>query len=126
MIVGQGMYVTYKYTMREYIVNTCCLAMIMIVPALIVTLFFSGVMALSFVKILGTFLLIVMVLIGFSAFAMFSLAFSQYCTDSLIAYMYEEEEKAKIKEQEKQAKQRNKEKKKLAQKNNSQGKKKRR
>lgn len=126
MTVGHGMYVTYKYKMKEYIVNTCCLSLIMIVPALIVTLFFSGVMALSFVKILGTFLLVVMVLIGFSCFAMFSLAFSQYCTDSMIMYLYEEEEKAKIKEQEKQAKQRNKEKKKSAQKNNFQGKKKKR
>ena len=126
MIVGQGMYVTYRYKMKEYIINTCCLTLIMIVPALIVTVFFAGVMALSFVKILGTFLLVVMALIGFSAFAMFNLSFSQYCSDSMIAYLYEEEEKAKIKEQEKQAKQRNKEKKKQAQKNNFQGKKKKR
>lgn len=126
MVVGQGMYVTYKYKMKEYIINTCCLTLILILPALIVTIFFAGIMALSFVSILGTFLLVVMVLIGFSAYAMFNIAFSQYFTDSFIAYMYEAEEKAKIKEQEKQAKQRNKEKKKLAQKNNFQGKKKKR
>ena len=125
MMVGQGMYVTYKYRMKEYIVNTCCLALMLILPALIITVLFAGVMALSFVKILGTFLLVVMALIGFSAFAMFNLAFSQYCTDNFIAYMYEEEEKVKIKEQEKQAKQRNKEKKKQAQKS-FQGKKKKR
>ncbi|MDE6474908.1 MAG: hypothetical protein K2L70_07410 [Clostridia bacterium] len=126
MMVGQGMYVTYKFKMKEYIVNTCCLTLLMILPALIVTLFFSGVMALSFVSIIGMFILVVMVMIGFSAFAIFSLAFSQYATDSFIAYLYEEEQKAILKEQEKQAKQRNKEKKKQAQKNNYQGKKKKR
>ncbi|MDE5911951.1 MAG: hypothetical protein K2H24_06420 [Clostridia bacterium] len=126
MMVGQGMYVTYKFKMKEYIVNTCCLTLLMILPALIVTLFFSGVMALSFVSIIGMFLLVVMVMIGFSAFAMFNLAFSQYATDNFIAYLYEEEQKAILKEQEKQAKQRNKEKKKQAQKNNYQGKKKKR
>lgn len=126
MMVGQGMYVCYKYSMKEYIVNTCCLTLLMILPALIVTLFFSGVMALSFVSIIGVFILIIMVMIGFSAFAMFNVAFSQYATDNFIAYLYEEEQKAKLKEQEKQAKQRNKEKKKQAQKNNYQGKKKKR
>ncbi len=126
MMVGQGMYVTYKFKMKEYIVNTCCLALLMILPVIIVTLFFSGVMALSFVSIIGMFILVIMVMIGFSAFAIFSLAFSQYATDNFIAYLYEEEQKAIIKEQEKQAKQRNKEKKKQAQKNNYQGRKKKR
>lgn len=126
MMVGQGMYVTYKFKMKEYIVNTCCLTLLMILPVIIVTLFFSGVMALSFVSIIGMFILVIMVMIGFSAFAIFSLAFSQYATDNFIAYLYEEEQKAIIKEQEKQAKQRNKEKKKQAQKNNYQGRKKKR
>lgn len=126
MMIGQGMYVTYKFKMKEYIVNTCCLTLLMILPALIVTIFFSGVMALSFVSIIGMFILVVMVMIGFSAFAMFNIAFSQYATDTFIAYLYEEEQKAILKEQEKQAKQRNKEKKKQAQKNNYQGKKKKR
>ncbi|MDE7191251.1 MAG: hypothetical protein K2O35_02090 [Clostridia bacterium] len=126
MMIGQGMYVTYKFKMKEYIVNTCCLTLLMILPALIVTIFFSGVMALSFVSIIGMFILVVMVMIGFSAFAIFNIAFSQYATDTFIAYLYEEEQKAILKEQEKQAKQRNKEKKKQAQKNNYQGKKKKR
>ena len=126
MMVGQGMYVTYKFKMKEYIVNTCCLTLLMILPVIIVTLFFSGVMALSFVSIIGMFILVIMVMIGFSAFAIFSLAFSQYATDNFIEYLYEEEQKAIIKEQEKQAKQRNKEKKKQAQKNNYQGRKKKR
>ena len=126
MMVGQGMYVTYKFKMKEYIVNTCCLTLLMILPVIIVTLFFSGVMALSFVSIIGMFILVIMVMIGFSAFAIFSLAFSQYATDNFIAYLYKKKQKAIIKEQEKQAKQRNKEKKKQAQKNNYQGRKKKR
>ena len=85
MMVGQGMYVTYKFKMKEYIVNTCCLTLLMILPVIIVTLFFSGVMALSFVSIIGMFILVIMVMIGFSAFAIFSLAFSQYATDNFIA-----------------------------------------
>ena len=126
MMVGQGMYVTYKYKMKEYIVNTCSLTLMMILPTLIVTVFFSGVMALSFVNFVGVFILVIMVMIGFSAFAIFSLAFSQYATDTFIAYLYEEEQKAIVKEQEKQAKQRNKEKKKQAQASNYRGKKKKR
>ena len=115
MAVGQGMYVCYKYTMKEYIRNTACLTMIMIVPTVFVTLFFAGVMALSFVNILGIFILIMMVMIGFSAYAMFNVAFSQYVTDNMIAYLYEEQEKIKAKEIEKLNKQKNKEKKKQQQ-----------
>ncbi|MDE6276003.1 MAG: hypothetical protein K2M75_05630 [Clostridia bacterium] len=126
MMIGQGMYVTYKYKMKEYIVNTCCLTLLLILPTLIITVFFAGIMALSFINFVGIFILVIMVMIGFSAFAMFNLAFSQYATDNFIAYMYEEEQKAIVKEQEKQAKLRNKEKKKQAQKNNYQGKKKKR
>lgn len=115
MAVGQGMYVCYKYTMKEYIRNTACLTLIMIVPTVFVTLFFAGVMALSFVNILGIFILIMMVMIGFSAYAMFNVAFSQYVTDNMIAYLYEEQEKVKAKEIEKLNKQKNKEKKKQQQ-----------
>lgn len=89
--------------------------MIMIVPTVFVTLFFAGVMALSFVNILGIFILIMMVMIGFSAYAMFNVAFSQYVTDNMIAYLYEEQEKIKAKEIEKLNKQKNKEKKKQQQ-----------
>lgn len=115
MAVGQGMYVCYDYKMKEYIRNTASLTLMMILPTLFVVIFFAGVMALSFVNILGIFILVMMVMIGFSAYAMFNVAYSQYVTDSMIGYLYEEQEKAKIKEQEKLAKQKNKEKKKLAQ-----------
>lgn len=127
MMIGQGMYVCYKYTMKEYIVNTCSLTLIFLVPTLIVTLFFSGIAALNFVSIIGMFFMVFMVMIGFSVFAMFNVAFSQYATDNMIAYLYEEEQKVKLKEQEKLAKQRNKEKKKQSQANNyGHGKKKKR
>lgn len=124
MIIGQGMYVCYKYKMKEYIANTVCLALLMILPSLFVVILFAGVMALSFVNVVGMLILVFMVLIGFSAFAMFNVAFSQYVTDNMIAFSYEEQQKAKVKEQEKIAKQKNKEKKRQAQSQNFQGKKK--
>lgn len=89
-----------------------------IVPTLIVVLFFSGLMALSFVNLLNVFILIIMAMIGFSVFAVFSLAFSQYVCDNTIGYMYEEQLKIKKKEQEKQAKAKNQAKKKQAALNN--------
>ncbi|MDE6758075.1 MAG: hypothetical protein K2J89_02195 [Clostridia bacterium] len=127
MLVGNGMYVCYRYKMKEYIKNTSSLVLMMIGPTLTVTLFFSGVMALFFVNLIGLFLLVFMALIGFSAFAVFSLAFSQYACDNTIGYMYEEQLKIKRKEQEKQAKAKNQAKKKqqMAQNGSSKKKKKR-
>lgn len=128
MLVGNGMYVCYRYKMKEYIKNTSSLVLMTIVPTLIVTLFFSGAMALFFVNIINVFLLVVMVMIGFSAFAVFSLAYSQYVSDNTIGYMYEEQLKIKKKEQEKQAKAKNQAKKKqqaMAQNGSSKKKKKR-
>ena len=128
MLVGNGMYVCYRYKMKEYIKNTSSLVLMTIVPTLIITLFFSGAMALFFVNIINVFLLVVMVMIGFSAFAVFSLAYSQYVSDNTIGYMYEEQLKIKKKEQEKQAKAKNQAKKKqqaMAQNGSSKKKKKR-
>ena len=107
MLIGNGMYVTYRYKMKEYIKNTCILALMTIKSATLVVVFFSGVMALFFVGIISVFLLIVMIMIGFSAFAVFSLAFSQYVCDNVIGYLYDQDEKVKRKEQEKQARARN-------------------
>lgn len=118
MIIGNGMYVCYRFKMKEYIKNTCCVALMTIVPTLIVVLFFSGLMALSFVNLLNIFILIIMAMIGFSVFAVFSLAFSQYVCDNTIGYMYEEQLKIKKKEQEKLAKAKNQAKKKQAALNN--------
>ncbi|MDE6189939.1 MAG: hypothetical protein K2G37_06665 [Clostridia bacterium] len=112
MIIGNGMYVLYKFKMNEYIKNTCSLALIMFRPAIILVVFFSGVMALFFVNLISVFLMIVMIMIGFSAFAVFSLAFSQYVCDNTIGYLYEEDLKVKRKEQEKQARAKNQAKKK--------------
>jgi len=112
MMIGNGMYVCYKYKMKEYIVNTASLVLLMIVPTILITVFLSGVMALSFINMVAIFILVFMALIGFSALAMFNLAFSQYVCDNMIGYMYEEELKVKQKEQEKLAKQKNQAKKK--------------
>ena len=112
MLVGNGMYVCYRYKMKEYIKNTCSLVLMTIVPTLMVTLFFAGFMALFFVNIINIMLLIMMVMIGFSCFAVFSLCYSQYVCDNTIGYMYEEQLKIKRKEQEKQAKAKNQAKKK--------------
>lgn len=128
MLVGNGMYVCYRFKMKEYIKNTSSLVLFTFVPTLMVVLFFSGVMALFFAKIISVFLLIVMLMIGFSAFAVLSLAFSQYVCDNTIGYMYEEQLKIKRKEQEKQAKAKNQAKKKqqaMAQNGSSKKKKKR-
>ena len=115
--------------MKEYIKNTSSLVLLTFVPTLMVTVFFSGVMALSFAgQLIRVLILIVMVMIGFSAYAVFSLAFSQYVTDNTIGYMYEEQIKIKRKEQEKQAKAKNQAKKKqqaMAQNGSSKKKKKR-
>ncbi|MBD5086624.1 MAG: hypothetical protein HDT32_04620 [Clostridiales bacterium] len=129
MLVGNGMYVCYRFKMKEYIKNTSSLVLLTFVPTLMVTVFFSGVMALSFAgQLIRVLILIVMVMIGFSAYAVFSLAFSQYVTDNTIGYMYEEQIKIKRKEQEKQAKAKNQAKKKqqaMAQNGSSKKKKKR-
>ncbi|MDE7336963.1 MAG: hypothetical protein K2N32_02490, partial [Clostridia bacterium] len=112
MLIGNGMYVCYKYKMKDYIKNTCSVTLMTIVPALIVVLFFSGFMALSFINMLNVIILIIMAMIGFSAFAVFSLACSQYVCDNTIGYLYEEQLKIKKKEMEKQAKAKNQAKKK--------------
>ena len=112
MLVGNGMYVCYKFKMKEYIKNTSSLVLLTFVPTLMVTVFFAGIMALGFVNIIKVLLLIFLVMIGFSVYAVFSLAFSQYVCDNTIGYMYEEQLKIKRKEQEKQAKAKNQAKKK--------------
>ncbi len=110
MMIGNSMYVCYKYKMSEYIKNTCVLVLMMILPTLMVTLFFTGAMALSFVSFIGVFILVIMALIGFSALAVFNLAFGQYACDNIIGFMYEENMKIQMKEQEKQNKARKKQK----------------
>lgn len=115
MMIGHGMYVGYRFKLKEYINNTSILLIIMFVPTLLVTAFFVGVMALSFINFVGLMILIVMALIGFSVFAVFSLSYSQYVTDNMIGFLYQEDIKRQKKEQERLAKQRNQEKKKKAQ-----------
>lgn len=120
MMVGQGMYVCYRYKMKDYIKNTIILTIIMFVPALFVVALFAGFVALSFVSIIGLFLLIYFAMLGLSVYAVYNLAFSQYVCDNMIGYLYQENEKAKKKEQERAARERNLAKKKQNQKQNFQ------
>lgn len=118
MLIGQGMYVCYRYKMKDYIKNTCILAIIMFIPTLFVTAVFSGFVALSFVSLIGIMLLIYFALLGLSVYVVLNLAFSQYVCDNMIGYLYEEDVKAKRKEQERLARERNQAKKKQSQQQN--------
>lgn len=118
MLVGQGMYVCYRYKMKDYVKNTCILTMIMIVPTLFVTAVFAGFVALSFVSMIGLFLLIYFALLGISVYVVLNISFSQYVCDNMIGYLYQEDVKAKKREQERLAKERNQAKKKQSQQQN--------
>lgn len=120
MLIGQGMYVLYRFKMKDNIKNTCVLVLMMIVPTLFVTGVFAGFVALSFVSLIGMFMLIYMALLGMSVYVLLNLAYSQYVCDNLIGYLYQEDVKAKQKEQERLARERNQAKKKQSQKQNFQ------
>ena len=115
MLIGQGMYVCYRFKMKDYIKNTSILVMVLVVPTLFVTAVFAGFIALSFVSLIGMFMLIYMALLGVSVYVVLNIAYSQYVCDNMIGYLYQEDVKAKQKEQERLARERNQAKKKQAQ-----------